>query len=102
MPTACDGAKYLLPQFASRVPKNVLHFVNGNAVSSTTSATVWLYGFTSFLVKLCPVVPCSEIWRGVNFASRVLCHSVLQNIKGFARKLGISLCGEVLVCSLEE
>lgn len=71
-------------------------------MSRTTSAAVWLYGFTKFLVKLCPVVPCSEIWRGVNFAARVICHSVLQDIKGFARKLSISVGGGALVCNLEE
>lgn len=40
--------------------------------------------------------------RGVNFASRIFCHSIPQDTEGFAPKLHVPLSGEVLAYSLEE
>lgn len=47
--------------------------------------------FTRFLLKLCPVISCSEAGRLKGFVFRLLCGSVLQNIKGFTCKLCTSL-----------
>lgn len=40
--------------------------------------------------------------RGVNFASRIFCHSIPQDTEGFAPKLDVPLSREVLVYSLVE